>query len=128
VTSVAADEPANGYSYHRKNGVNNNCYGNGCSWIGRQCTYTFRTPQTIQATAFGRDNTGGYGDRSGGTYTLSYREEGGGWKTAGSVGKGTYFREIYNAAAPLRNVIEFRLTNPDSNTCVDEWEVYTNKQ
>ena len=99
-----------------------------CCWhslcLPTGARYTFNSPQTVQATAFGRDNRGGYGDRSAGTRTIDFRVQGGGWQRAGTISKSGSRRILYNTRGPLLNVIQFRITNQNQHICIDEWEVY----
>jgi hypothetical protein len=56
--------------------LNDGMYGNENSWIGETAGsfagVAFSASNTIERIAFGRDNTGTYGDRSGGAYVLQY--------------------------------------------------------
>lgn len=57
--------------------LNNGTYGNPSSWIGNSlnsfCGVSFgATAVSIGRVAWGRDNTGGFADRTGGVYTLEY--------------------------------------------------------
>jgi hypothetical protein len=56
--------------------VNDGVYGNNSCWIaGNQSSFVgvaFNKAYTISALAFGRDNTGAYGDRYQGTYIFQY--------------------------------------------------------
>ncbi|HIG84892.1 MAG TPA: hypothetical protein EYQ23_12595, partial [Verrucomicrobiales bacterium] len=57
--------------------LNDGIYGNGNSWIGNSldsfCGINLgATEMTISSIAFGRDNTGTFGDRNQGIYTLQF--------------------------------------------------------
>ena len=57
--------------------LNDGIYGNGNSWIGNSlnsfCGINLgATEMTISSIAFGRDNTGTYGDRNQGIYILQF--------------------------------------------------------
>ena len=56
--------------------INDGLYGNSDSWIGNSESsflgLDFNGSYLINSFAFGRDNTGSFADRSGGTYTLQY--------------------------------------------------------
>jgi hypothetical protein len=77
-TAFAKDLLAGGgFAAHSNVGnLNDGIYGNGDSWIGDSessfAGLSFSAAATISSFAFGRDNTGTFGDRSGGTYTLQY--------------------------------------------------------
>src|SRR4030095_4212108 len=66
-----------GYPIHDYLHLNDGVYGNNNSWIGNSGSpgyagVRFGGQFTINSIAFGRDNTGTYGDRTLGTYTLQY--------------------------------------------------------
>ncbi len=128
--------------------LNNGTYGNSSSWIGNSlnsfCGINLgATPVTVGGLAFGRDNTGGFTDRTLGTYTVQYTTvpnpsaatPEGSWTTLASLvysGAGTPFF----AQPPRRHRYEFpavqatgiRLICPGNGigtgSCVDELELY----
>lgn len=61
---------------HTTPDLNDGIYGNSDSWIGNSessfAGLNLNGTHTIDRFAFGRDNTGTFGDRSGGSYTLQY--------------------------------------------------------
>ncbi len=66
-----------GYPIHDYLHLNDGQYGNSFSWIGNSGSpgyagIRFSATNTVSSIAFGRDNTGGYADRTFGTYTLQY--------------------------------------------------------
>jgi hypothetical protein len=66
-----------GFPIHNFVGLTDGIYGNNNSWIGNTGSpgyagVNFGGLFTISSVAFGRDNTGTFGDRTLGTYTLQY--------------------------------------------------------
>jgi Lamin Tail Domain/CotH kinase protein len=66
-----------GFPIHNFVNLNDGVYGNNNSWIGNSgapgyAGIRFAATNTITSIAFGRDNTGGFADRTLGTYTLQY--------------------------------------------------------
>lgn len=151
-TAIAKDVLGNG-AYaptHTIPNVNNGTYGNGSSWIGDSADswvgVRFGTSRTIQSFAFGRDNTGQFGDRTLGTYTVQWTNDplvqtnpaGATWNTVGTVNYGTFagggsvttpsVRHLYNLNTPV-NALGFRLITPGagigSGAAIDELEVYS---
>ncbi len=120
--------------------VNDGVFGNSNSWIGNTlnsfCGVSFgATAVNIGSVAWGRDNTGGYTDRSAGTYTLEYttvpnpNETTTAWTLIGTVnypGNGSTYsvRHVYSFTAV--NATGIRLTCPGSSfadgAAVDELE------
>jgi hypothetical protein len=81
------------------------------SWVGVQWT----TPVTIASFAFGRDNLGGFADRSGGPYAIQV-DQGGGWVDVGTLIYGetitvasNSLRNLFNLTSPLTGVTAFRI-------------------
>ena len=87
-----------GFPAHSNVGnLNDGLYGNDESWIGDSessfAGIAFNGSYSINSFAFGRDNTGTFGDRSGGTYMLQYTTAAapnastpdGSWTTIGSI-------------------------------------------
>ncbi len=138
-----------GFPAHTIAHLNDQTFGNSNSWIG-DSVGTFAgvsfgaTPVPVYSIAFGRDNTGGFTDRTFGTYTLQYTTVANpsastpdaSWTTIGtldyqSVG-GTNFafpsrrhRFTFNAVAATG----IRLLVPSgglaTGTCIDELEAYS---
>ena len=148
-TAFAKDLIGNG-AYaptHTTANVNNGTYGNGSSWIGDSANsfvgVSFgAAPVSVGQVAWGRDNTGTYGDRTAGLYTLEYTTDPNpnastsNWLPIGSV---TYpFAGAANSpismslrhlwSFPQVNATGIRLTTPGdglgSGAAIDELEAY----
>lgn len=128
--------------------LNNGGYGNGSSWIGNSlnsfCGVSLgASPVMIGGLAFGRDNTGGYGDRTNGTYTVqsttvpnpSASTPEGSWTTVGTLsyaGAGSPFFSLpsrrHRYEFPAVAATGLRLICPgdgiNTGSCVDELEIY----
>ena len=140
--------------------LNDRTYGNGTSWLADGVNangHAFagisfgETLTTVNSIAFGRDNLGGFSDRTLGLYTLQYTQVANpetnlnladnnnpalGWTTIGTLdyqsAGGTDFtaphlRHRYNFNRVSATAV--RLVVPDSSgftsgTCIDEIEVY----
>lgn len=132
---------------HTIPGLNDQLPGNSKSWIGESID-TFAgirfgaTPVPVSSIAFGRDNTGGFTDRTPGLYTLQYTTVPNpdasttSWTTIGTLNYGpaggTNFafpskrhRYAFNAVAATG----IRLIVPSgglaTGTCIDELEAYS---
>ncbi len=133
-----------GFPAHSNIGnINDGLYGNDESWIGDSESsfigLNFNGSQTVNRFAFGRDNTGTFPDRSGGTYMLQYTTAAspnagtpdGSWTTIGSVyydhnGLDSADRHEYNfapvSATGLRLIVAGN--GIGSGLAIDEFEVY----
>ncbi|MDB6174306.1 MAG: hypothetical protein JWL59_3617 [Chthoniobacteraceae bacterium] len=130
--------------------INDGVYGNSNSWIGNSfnsyCAINLgATPKTVQSIAWGRDNSGGYADRTLGTYTVQYTTTpnpsastpDSAWTTVGSINYGAQTGPLFSAPS-LRHRFNFtpvsatgiRLICPGNGigdgSCVDELELYAN--
>ncbi len=129
--------------------VNDSTFGNSNSWIGdTPASYVgvgFKagvgpgSPQTIAGFAFGRDNTGTFGDRAAGTYTVQYttsvdpatNHATATWNTIGTMsiasGSGVLtnaaLRHQYNIDTPVV-ATGFRVLTPDG-AAIDELELFS---
>ncbi len=132
-----------GYGVHTISGLNDGVYGNSSSWIGNStgsAGILFDSAMDLSSFAFGRDNNGGFADRSLGTYTIYYTTDVGltalnaldgstSWTEIGSL---TYSfaspdlssrRHLYNLDETLTGVTGFRIAAPNGNA-IDEIELY----
>ncbi len=125
-------------SIHNTPYINDGIYGNSNSWIGNSADsfagISFPSLRQIGRVAWGRDNTGGYSDRSEGTYTVQYTTvlnpnaatPAASWTTIGQI---TMDAGIGSPA--LRHLLEFtpveaagiRIITP-GGACIDELEIY----
>lgn len=144
-TPFAKDVIAGFPNLHSIAHLNDRNYGNGKSWIGGS-TGSFSgislgdAPVTLNGFAFGRDNTGGFTDRTLGLYTLQYTTvpnpgaatPGASWTTIGTLDFGAAGGANY-ASPSRRHRFQFtpvsatglRLLVPDS-ACIDEFEIFGN--
>ena len=123
--------------------INDGLYGNDASWIGDSESsfvgLNFNGSQTVNRLAFGRDNTGTFGDRSAGTYTLQYTTAAapnaatpdGSWITIGSVyydhnGLDSADRHEYSFAPVTATGLRMFVSGNGeaSGLDIDEFEVY----
>lgn len=100
-----------GYAIHQVAHLNDGIYGNDNSWIGDSAdTYAgieLKGSFLIDGLAFGSDNTGGYGDRWAGTYTIQYTTSAtptaltpeSAWITIGAAS----YTDFYAHQGPLRH-------------------------
>ncbi len=108
--------------------INDGLYGNAHSWLGGNqgdvyfesdsnswVGVSFAAPQTIASFAFGRDNTGVFGDRAGGPYLIQV-DQGGGFTSVGVLHYGSNItvdtaavRNLFNLTTPLTGVLQFRI-------------------
>ena len=120
--------------------VNNGTFGNGSSWIGDSApSYVgvgFGSTQSIASFAFGRDNTGAFGDRAAGTYTIEYTNDANPvanhaspiWTNLGTVtisggqGINAALRHRYNVNTPV-SATGIRLVT-FGGAAVDELEIF----
>jgi len=129
---------------HQISNINDGLYGNNESWIGAGATGTsgpfagvaFTSSQAINRIAFGRDSFGSFNDRSLGTYTVQFRNDGStadnaGWSTIGTVSYGgAQNPPAFNSgnrhefAFNSVNATAVRLINPNTGIAIDELEVY----
>ncbi|MEZ5323486.1 MAG: hypothetical protein R3F19_00245 [Verrucomicrobiales bacterium] len=125
---------------HTIENVNNGSYGNASSWIGNSADSFVgvslgAAPVTVASIAFGRDNSGQFGDRCLGTYILQFTTQADpdaatpddAWTTIGEI--------IYEANSPaspaLRHRFNFtavsttgiRIIAP-TGAAIDEIEIY----
>jgi len=147
-TPFALDEL--GFGIHLIANLNDGVYGNNDSWIGNGATGTsgpfagvsFAGSNQVNRIAFSRDNSPFYTDRTLGTYTLQYRNDGStaddaGWSTIGSITYGgAETPPAFNAGVrhefafnPV-NATAMRLIVPGTGisaagTAIDEIEIYT---
>ena len=126
--------------------VNNGTFGNGSSWIGDSANsfvgIGFGIPFTIASFAFGRDNTGAFGDRAVGLYTIQFTADPNPavnfltntWTTIGTInmdlGAGVSnpaLRHRFNIDTPV-SATGFRLIAPGngagSGAAIDELELF----
>ena len=134
-TAFAKDVLDNGgYAIHQTAHIRDGLYGNSFSWIGNStnsfCGVSFGdTAVSINSVAWGRDNTGGYGDRYSGTYTLEYTTEPSpnasttSWTLIGTTQGLSPVRHVY--AFPAVTATGIRLTCTSAGTCIDELEAGT---
>jgi hypothetical protein len=131
-----------GVAPHSTAGLNNGSYGNSSSWIGNgagsSAGILLNSGSTLSSFAFGRDNTGVYGDRSAGAYTFYYTTQAG--LTTGnalsatwiSLGTVTYpgasnqpaRRNLFNLNTAVTGATGFRIAAP-SGAAIDEIELYS---
>jgi len=130
--------------------INDGLYGNSNSWLGAGFAHndyialSFATPVTIASFAFGRDNTGGFVDRSLMPIIIEYSTDyvpgdslfTGTWITVGTLDyfssppPSPSFRHLYNLDTPLTGVTGFRLSIPApanpvyGGGAIDELELY----
>lgn len=147
-TAFAKDLLGNGgfAPTHTIPNVNNGTFGNASSWIGNSAnSYVgvgFGVAQTIASFAFGRDNTGAFGDRAAGTYTIEYTNDAdpatnhatASWTNLGTVtitsGQGVLpaLRHRFNINTPI-SATGIRLFVPGdgigSGAAVDELEFFS---
>lgn len=128
---------------HTIGGLNDGVYGNANSWIGDSeasfAGLNFNGSYAIQGVAFGRDNTGNFGDRAAGTYLLQYTNvasPGAGtadsdWTTLGSIyydaaGLDTADRHEYSFAPVTATGLRLMVSGNgmDGGIAIDELEVY----
>ncbi len=128
---------------HTIGGLNDGVYGNANSWIGDSeasfAGLNFNGSYAIQGVAFGRDNTGNFGDRAAGTYLLQYTNvasPGAGtadsdWTTIGNiyydtVGLDAADRHEYSFAPVTATGLRLRVSGNgmDGGIAIDELEVY----
>jgi hypothetical protein len=140
---------------HKIPNVRDGVFGNGNSWIGDSPNSFIglnfgTTAVPVNHVAWGRDNTGTFGDRSLGTYTLHYTQVASpgaglpvtgdpatGWATVGTVNY-AYQGDVGNPAGialrhswnfPSVNATGIRLTTPGSSffdgTAIDELEAFS---
>ncbi|MCF7673995.1 MAG: DUF5018 domain-containing protein [Akkermansiaceae bacterium] len=132
-TAFAKDLLGGGsYAVHQIAHVNDGVYGNSNSWIGNDSLNSFcgvsfgATAVSINIVAWGRDNTGGYGDRYSGTYTLEYTTEPNpneltaSWTLIGTTQGLSPLRHAYSF--PVVAATGIRLTCTSAGTCIDELE------
>lgn len=141
-----------GFPIHNYLGLTDGLYGNNNSWIGNSGSpgyagVSLAGLRTVGSVAFGRDNTGTYGDRTLGTYTLQYTRVAApgtgtavtgnadtGWATVGTLnyqGAGTglfaYPSRRHRFTFTPVTATGIRLVVPGtgigSGTCVDELEI-----
>lgn len=130
-----------GLAPHSTANLNNGTYGNSSSWIGGATSSAgilFSSASNLGSFAFGRDNTGGYTDRSGGTYTLYYTTDSGlnsgnayaaNWTSlglldyTGSPPPNPSLRHVYNLTSGVTNATGFRIDSA-AGTAIDEIELY----
>lgn len=124
---------------HLRDGV----AGNANSWIGDSessfAGIAFGGSRLINRVAFGRDNTGAFGDRAQGNYLIQYTTvpaPGASTPDASWITLGAVFHDPSDPAKHLRHEYEFalvaatglRIITPGngagSGTCLDEIEVY----
>lgn len=121
--------------------VNNGTFGNASSWIGDSApSYVgvgFASIQNIASFAFGRDNTGAFGDRAAGSYTIEYTNDPNPvtnhatatWTNLGTVGlsdgQGVFsgLRHRFNINTPVA-ATGFRLVT-FGGAAVDELEIFS---
>lgn len=129
-----------GYAYHKTELVNDGRYSNFHSWIANTkeavVGILFDEPYTIDAVAWGRDNTGQYSDRWQGQYTVqitsfpnptsSTSDEH--WVTVDTVNGAGPLRHLYqfNAAAAA-TALRIKTSSSSSIICIDELEVYLSR-
>lgn len=140
-TAIGQDEY--GAGVHFITGINNGSYGNSSSWIGENeqpswVGVIFSAPSTVASFAFGRDNTGGFGDRAGGQYFIEYTTDA---VTPGTAASATWtlaaflnhahvppplpsFRHLYDFDVALTGVTAFRIST-SAGQAIDELEVYS---
>jgi hypothetical protein len=144
-TAFAKDLLGNGSfaPTHTIPNLNDGVYGNGNSWIGDTessfAGLNFNGSFTVNQAAFGRDNTGAFGDRSGGTYLLQYTTAANpgaatpdaSWNTIGAIyydhnGVDSADRHLYSF--PPVTATGMRLVAPGNGigtgAAIDEFEVY----
>lgn len=139
---------AGGYAAHQIAHLNDGRYGNDFSWIGNEGTgqpswavISFgATLKTVASLTWGRDNTGTYGDRCQGTYTIQYTTianpdattPDGSWTTIGTISltagghpgfTSPSIRHRFNINSPV-SATGIRIISPVS-TCQDEIELYS---
>lgn len=129
---------------HTIDRLNNGTYGNSSSWIGNS-TNSFcginlgATPVMVAGLAFGRDNTGGFTDRTDGTYTIQYTTvpnpsaatPDGSWTTINTLtyaGASTPFFSLpsrrHRYEFPAVSATGIRMICSTNGICVDEIELY----
>ena len=145
-------------AFHQDFNLNDGVAGNGNSWIGDFTQppepntapsfggVAFAAPQTVQSFAFGRDNTGGFSDRTLGLYSLQWTQAASpgvgtidtgdpstGWATVGTLNYGAPDPAINYTAPSLRHrynfdqvsgATGFRLITP-GGAAIDELEFYS---
>lgn len=134
-----------GFNIHQIAHLNDGLYGNSNSWVAATdesfVGISFDKAYKIGAIAFGRDNTGVYGDRYGGVYLLQYTciaapgvdTSDSDWITFGAVDPSFSegLRHRYEFVA-IDGVTGIRIVMDDSSSgpgyanyiCIDELEVY----
>lgn len=140
-----AKDVISGFAAHQIAHLNDGLYGNDHSWIANSdesfVGIAFDKAYTIGSLAFGRDNTGSYGDRYGGVYMLQYTRianpnvttSDSDWITFGAVDPSfsESLRHLYEFAS-IDGVTGIRLVVDDSSSGpgyanyigIDELEVY----
>jgi len=135
-----------GFPQHNVVGLNDGIYGNRNSWIGNSGSpgfagIDFGGRYTVSSIAFGRDNSGTYGDRCLGVYTLQYTTEDVPnewspddiWITVGTIQSDPvcppmpWVRHRYNFAPVEATGIRLLVpgTGITVGTCIDELEAYS---
>jgi Lamin Tail Domain/CotH kinase protein len=129
---------------HTIDRLNNGTYGNSSSWIGNSansfCGVSIgAAPVMIAGLAFGRDNTGGFTDRTNGTYTIQYTTvpnptaatPDGSWTTINTLtyaGASTPFFSLpsrrHRYEFPAVSATGLRMICSTNGICVDEIELY----
>ena len=123
--------------------LNDGLYGNDNSWIGDTAGsfagISFSAASTIDRIAFGRDNTGMFGDRAGGAYVLQYTTTpapnaatpDGSWLTIGNIwidgdGIDSADRREYGFAPVTATGVRLLVggVGVASGRAIDEFEVY----
>ena len=124
--------------------LNNGTSGNPSSWIGNSfnsfCGISLgAAPVTVAGLAFGRDNTGGFTDRTSGTYTIQYTTvpnptaatAAASWTTLGTLTYAAASPPLFNLPSrrhrydfPAISATGVRMICSTSGICVDELELY----
>ncbi len=132
-----------GYTQHTIPHLNDGIHGNSFSWIANTansfCGVNLgATPKTLRSIAWSRDQTGGFGDRSIGLYTIQYTTTpnpneltpDAAWTTLGTANYvtvggafSTALRHQYNFDAV--DATGIRIITSAAGTCVDELELYS---
>ena len=150
-TAFAKDLLGNGSfaPTHTIPNVNNGSFGNPSSWIGDSANsfvgIGFGSPLSIASFAFGRDNTGTFGDRATGLYTIQFTSDPNPavnfltntWTTIGTISlnvdipagvTNAALRHRFNIDTPV-SATGFRLITPGdgigSGAAIDELELYS---
>jgi hypothetical protein len=143
-TAFAKDLLGGGsFAAHTIPHLNDGIYGNPNSWIGDSessfAGLNFNGSFTVNHVAFGRDNTGGFADRAGGTYLLQYTTianpnaltPDANWNTIGAVyydhsGLDTATRHDYSFAPVTATGMRLFAAGNGISTgnAIDEFEVY----